>query len=220
MSQIGSAPASPANSLFDRLADPPGRVAGAVWAFVALAMMLVGVVLVPAVVVGVLSETDQVSLVRWLLGGNILALLAFLPLLRAVHAVIDIRAVPSWAVVAAYAVLLIRPLTLVPEVLAAPGSVLSNLGWLSPLLPYLLIASTGVAAGLAAGAVLPLAQQAVSTGRRAAVAAAVGLLVALALYSFGPYLTPLSALGVGVALLIRGGRSGRSDPANGPAGQH
>jgi len=180
-------------------------------------MMLIGSVLAPALLT---AETEQATLVRVFLGGSILAFVGFLPLLRAVHALIGIRAVPAWMIGAAYAVLLVRPLALVPDVITGSVTALSNLGLLTAAMPYLLLASTGVAAGLAAGAVLPLAQQAVSTGRRAAVAAGVGLLVALALFSFAPYIAPLSALGVAVALLIRGGSGMRSDPANGPSGQH
>lgn len=208
-----SDPSPKASGLLARIADAPSRTAGAVWALIALAMMLVGLLLVPAMLVG---EADQVVLIRWFLGGNVLAFLAFLPLLRAVHAIIGIRAVPTWAMVVAYAVLLIRPIALAADAVAAPIGVLGNLGWLSLAMPYLLLATTGIAAGFAAWAVLPLAQSAVSAGRRTAVAASVGLLVALALFSFAPYIAPLSALGVAVALLIR---SGRFDQKNGPAGQ-
>ncbi len=203
---------SPTGGVLARLADAPGRRAGVAWALLALTMMLVGVVVVPAVLV---VETDQVLLIRSFLAGNVLAFLGFLPLLRAIHAVIGTPAVPAWVMAVAYAVLLIRPLALVVEIIAAPNSVLSNLGLGPQLPPYLLLATTGVAAGFAAWAMLPLAQNAASPGRRAAVAGGVGLLVALALFSFAPYAAPLSALGVAVALLIR---SGRFDQ-NGPAGQ-
>jgi len=187
-----------------------------VWALLALAMMLVGAVLVPALVV---AETDQVTLIRWFLLGNALAFVGFLPLLRAVHGLMGIRAMPGWAMSVAYAVLLIRPLALVFEIIAAPETVLGNLGWFSPVLPYLLVVTTGVAAGLATWAGLPLAQQAASNGRRAVVAVGVGVLVALALFSFSPYIAPLSALGVAVALWMRSGSGGRFDRANGPGGQ-
>lgn len=206
-----ASPESP--GLVARISTAPGRGVGAVWALIALAMMLVGAVLVPAVLIG---ETDQVVLIRWFLGGNVLAFLGFLPLLRAVHALIGLTAVPAWTMVAAYAVLLIRPLALVPDMISAPTALLGTTGLLASLLPYLLLATTGVAAGLAAWAMLPLAQNAASPGRRLAVAAGVGVLVALALYSFAPYIAPLSALGIAVALLIR---SGRFDEKNGPAGQ-
>jgi hypothetical protein len=206
-----SSPESP--GLLARISTAPGRGVGTVWALIALAMMLVGAVLVPAVLIG---ETDQLVLIRWFLGGNVLAFLGFLPLLRAVHALIGSTAVPAWAMLVAYAVLLIRPLALVPDMISAPIAVLGTTGLLASLLPYLLLATTGVAAGFAAWAMLPLAQSAASPGRRLAVAAGVGVLVALALYSFAPYIAPLSALGVAVALLIR---SGRFDQKNGPAGQ-
>lgn len=210
----GPSPDSSPDGMLARVAAPPSRRAGAAWALLGLAMMLVGVVVVPAVLVG---ETDQVTLIRWFLGGNVLAFLGFLPLLRAVHALIGAVAVPAWAMPVAYAVLLVRPLALLPDIVAAPTVVLGSIGGIAVLLPYLLLATTGVAAGFAASAMLPLAQNAVSPGRRLAVAAGVGLLVALALYSFAPYIAPLSALGVAVGLLIR---TGRFDRSNGPAGQH
>lgn len=200
-----------------RLAGPPSRIAGLVAALTATAMMLIGVVLVPTLVPAPVEATapltDEVA--RALLLGNALAFLGFVPLLTAVHAVIGRRAQPVGLLLAAYLVLLLRPLALVVEALALPGSALVPLG---PLVPWVLLATTGVAAALAAAAVLPLAQSAVSTGRRAAVAAGVGLLVALALFSFAPYIAPLSALGVAVALWMRTGTSG-ADRANGPAGQ-
>lgn len=200
--------------LLDRIAAPPSRRAGIVWAFLALAMMLVGVVVVPAALVG---ETDQVTLIRWFLGGNALAFLGFLPLLRAVHAVIDVRAVPGWAMVAAYLVLLVRPLALTLDIVAAPISVLSDFAFGPTVVAYLLLASTGIAAAFVGWSLLPLAQNAASPARRAVVAVGVGVLVALALFSFAPFIAPLSALGVGVALLIR---TGRFDRSNGPAGQN
>lgn len=205
-----------AATALDRLAGPPSRIVGLVTALTATAMMLIGVVLVPTLVdVPIVSGIPEPSVddTRILVLGNALAFLGFVPLLTAVHAIIGRRAQPVSLLLGAYLVLLIRPLALVVEALALPGSVLLPLG---PLVPWVLLATTGVAAALAAAAVLPLAQSAVSTGRRAAVAAGVGLLVALALFSFAPYIAPLSALGVAVALLIR---SGRFDEKNGPAGQ-
>ncbi len=198
----GAQPTDPRPSgLLARLAAAPSRREGAVWAFVALGMMLIGAVLIPSLLT---VETDQVTLVRAYLGGSVLAFFGFLPLLRATHAVIGVRAVPAWAMLVAYLVLLVRPLALSLDVVSAPIAVLSNLPGLSPqLVPYLLLATTAVAAGFAAYAVLPLAQNAASIGRRVAVAAAVGLLFGLALYSFAPYIAPLAALGVAVALLIR-----------------
>lgn len=191
---------SPASGLLTRLAAAPDRREGAVWAFVALGMMLVGSVLIPSLLT---VETDQVTLIRALLGGSVLGFLGFLPLLRATHAIIGARAVPAWAMLVAYLVLLVRPAALAVEAAAAPLAVLSNLPGLSPqLVPYLLLATTAIGTGFAAYAVLPLAQSAVSTGRRVAVAAGVGLLVGLALYAFAPYVAPLAALGVAVALLI------------------
>lgn len=197
--------ASPRPGLLARLAAAPGRREGAVWAFVALGMMLVGAVVIPSLLT---VETDQLTLIRVYLGGSVLAFLGFLPLLRATHAVIGVRAVPAWAMLVAYLVLLLRPAGLAAEVIAAPIAVLSNLpGLPSDLVPYLLLTTTAIAAGFAAYAVLPLAQNAVTIGRRIAVAAGVGLLVGLALYSFAPYIAPLAALGVAVALLIGRGRT-------------
>ncbi|MFN4000561.1 hypothetical protein [Microcella sp.] len=212
------------SSSLDGLAGPPSRVTGLVAALTATAMMLIGVVLVPTLFITPV-DTSQVegleqlvsyeSNDRALLLGNVLAFLGFVPLLTAVHALIGRRAQPVGLLLGAYLVLLIRPLALVAEAIALPGSVLLPLG---PLVPWVLLATTGVAAALAAAAVLPLAQNAVSPGRRAVVAGGVGLLVALALFSFAPYIAPLSALGVAVALWMRAGGSG-ADRANGPAGQ-
>lgn len=206
------------SSVATMLAGPPSRLVGLVAALTATAMMLIGVVLIPTVfALPAGGETaalvERTASDRALLLGNALAFLGFLPLLTGVHAVIGLRAHPVAPLLAAYLVLLIRPLALVVEAIALPGSALVPLG---PLVPWVLLATTGLAAALAAAAVLPLAQSAVSTGRRVAVAAGVGLLVALALFSFAPYIAPLSALGVAVALLIR---SGRFDQKNGPAGQ-
>ena len=206
----------------DRLAAPPSRLAGIIAAVVAAAMMLVGVVLIPGLFVVTTVATDAIGLdqltqpdtnTRALLLGNGLALLGFVPLFTAVHAVIGRRATPASLLLAAYLVLLIRPLALVVEALALPGSVLVPLG---PLVPWVLLATSGFAAGLAAAAILPLAQNAASLGRRVAVAVGVGLLVALALFSFAPYIAPLSALGVAVALSLRRGPDG----LDGPAGQN
>lgn len=196
---------SPTPGPLARLATAPGRREGAIWAFIGLGMMLIGAVLIPSLLT---VETDPVALVRWYLGGSVVAFLGFLPLLRATHAVIGVRAVPAWAMLVAYLVLLIRPVALSLDVVFAPIAVLSSLPGLPGLLvPYLLLATTAAAAGFAAYAVLPLAQSAVTTGRRVAVAAAVGLLVGLALYSFSPFIAPLAALGVAVALLIGRGRA-------------
>lgn len=204
------------------LAGPPSRVVGVASALLATAMMLIGVVLIPTLFalpteLGFVAVADFTARDRPLLLGNALAFLGFVPLLTAAHALVGNRASPVGLLLAAYLVLLIRPIALLVEAIALPESVLVPLG---PLVPLVLLATSGVAAGLAAAAVLPLAQNAASPGRRLAVAAGVGLLVALALYSFAPYVAPLSALGVGVALLLRSGRSGRFDRSNGPAGQH
>lgn len=205
----------------ERLAGPPSRLAGIIAAVVAATMMLVGAVLIPGLFVVTTVETDTAALdqltqldtnTQASLLGNALALLGFVPLLAAVHAVAGRRAAPVSLLLAAYLVLLIRPLALVVEALALPGSVLVPLG---PLVPWVLLATSGFAAGLAAAAILPLAQNAASLGRRVAVAVGVGLLIALALFSFAPYIAPLSALGVAVALSLRRGPDG----PHGPAGQ-
>lgn len=215
---------SPApESLLDRLAAAPSRGVGVGAAALALAMMLLGAVLLPTLFVEVPEGEQVVGLEQLasntvpLLLGNVLALLGFVPLLTAAHALIGARARPVSLLLAAYLVLLIRPIALGIEAAAYPDSVLVPLG---PLVPYLLLATTGVAAGLAATAILPLAQAAASPARRAVVGVGIGALVALALYSFAPFIAPLSALGVGVALLMRRGASGGHDGSNGPAGQN
>ncbi len=210
-------------TLLERLAGPPSRRAGIIAAVVAAAVMLIGVVLIPTLTglpaaggevivtsdTAIVADGQLLAANRALLLGNALAFVGFVPLLTAVHAVIGRRAAPVSLLLAAYLVLFIRPLALVTEAAALPGSVLVPLG---PLVPWVLLATSGVAAGLAAAAILPLAQSAASPGRRAAVAIGVGLLVALALFSFAPYIAPLSALGVAVALSLRRG-------PDGPAGQ-
>ena len=209
--------------MLDRLAAAPSRTAGVVAAGLALAMMLIGAVVLPSTFVSV-PESGQVegpeqlaSNTVTLLLGNVLAFLGFLPLLTAVHAIIGTRAQPVSLLLAAYLVLLIRPIALGIEAVAYPDSVLIPLG---PVVPYLLLATTGLAAGLASAAILPLAQAAASPVRRWAVAVGVGVLVALALFSFAPFIAPLPARGVGVARLMGRRSSGGHDPSNGPAGQH
>ncbi len=214
---------SSGGGVLDRLAAAPSRTAGIVAAALALAMMLIGAVVLPSTFVAV-PESGQVEGLEQLasntvplLLGNVLAFLGFLPLLTAVHALIGTRAKPVSLLLAAYLVLLIRPLALGVEAAAFPDSVLLPLG---PLVPYLLLATTGLAAGLASAAILPLAQAAASSLRRAVLAAGVGVLVALALFSFAPFIAPLSALGIGVALVVGRRRGSGYDPSNGPAGQH
>ena len=215
---------SPASGgLLDRLAAAPSRTVGVAAAALALTMMLIGAVVLPSTFVTV-PEGEQVEGLEQLasntvplLLGNVLAFLGFLPLLAAVHALISARARPVSLLLAAYLVLLVRPLALSVEAAAYPDSVLIPLG---PLVPYLLLATTGLAAGLASAAILPLAQAAASSVRRAVLAAGIGVLVALALFSFAPFIAPLSALGIGVALLMGRRRGGGYDPSNGPAGQH
>lgn len=210
----GLPPDSSSDGIVARIAAPPSRWAGVAWALAAFTMFLTGLVLIPTLLI---TQNDQVLLLRWLFAGNALALLAFLPLLRAVHAIVDTPAVPAGAMVAAYGVLLIRPLVFAVQVVSAPFAVIDELGGLLPeVASALLLTTTAMAAGLAAWAVLPLAQNAATSGRRVIVGAGVGLLVVLALYSFEPYIVPLSALGVAVALWMR---TGRTDRANGPAGQ-
>lgn len=185
------------------------------WAFVALGMMLVGAVLVPSLAItpvpvpasetveGLEQLTEYARDDRALVLGNALAFLGFLPLLAAGHALIGRRAQPVALLLAAYAVLLIHPLALLIEGLTLPDSVLVPLG---PLVPLLLLFSTGIAAAFAAAAVLPLALEARTLGRRITVAGVVGALVLLVLFSLAPYVAPLTALGVATALLLgRGG---------------
>lgn len=217
---------SSAGDALDRLAAAPSRTAGVVAAALALAMMLIGAVLIPelATVRTEQADVDGLSQVvtvqtdtQALLLGNVLAFLGFIPLLVAVHALFGTRAQPLSLLLAAYLVLLIRPIALGIEAAAFPDTVLIPLG---PIVPYLLLATTGLAAGLASAAILPLAQAAASSARRAVLAAGIGVLVALALFSFAPFIAPLASLGVGVAVLMRRGGSGGHDRLNGPAGQH
>lgn len=215
MSASSSSPAS-ASSL---LTGPPSNRAGIIAASVSLAMMLIGTILLPTVFPpptegSPVADSDFDAAIRARLLGNALAFLGFLPLLTAVHSFFRVRARPLWALATAYATLLILPLAIALEAITYPSSLLNPVG---PLTPFLLLLSTGVAAGFAAAAVVPLALDAAGTGRRLAVAAVIGVLVTLAMFLLQPYLAPLSALGVGAALLAR---TGRFDRKNGPAGQH
>lgn len=201
------------------LAGPPSNRAGIIAASIALALMLIGAIVIPQLLPvptgDPLAESPELTAsARAALLGNALAVLGYLPLLTAVHALIGVRARPSWAMLTAYLVLLLLPLAIVVEAITYPDSVLVSIG---PLLPLIFLASTGVAAGFAGAAIVPLALDAASTLRRIAVAALVGVLVTLALFLLAPYIAPLSALGVGAALLAR---TGRFDRKNGPAGQH
>jgi len=205
------------------LTGPPSNRAGIIAAAVSLAMMLIGSIAIPQLfpVPEGFDGTESLDQLvaagfdpRALGFGNALAFLGFVPLLTATHAFIGQRALPTWPLLTAYLLLLIRPIALVIEASSFPGSALATLG---PLAPWALLASSGIAAGFAAAAILPLAQDAASTGRRIAVAAGVGLLVTVALLGFSPFIAPLSALGLGAALLAR---TGRFDRKNGPAGQH
>ncbi|MBA4246712.1 MAG: hypothetical protein C0444_00240 [Microbacterium sp.] len=202
---------------------PPSNRAGIIAAAVSLAMMLIGSIAIPQLFpvpegfdgTEGLDELVAAGFDPRALGfGNALAFLGFVPLLTAAHAFIGQRARPTWPLLTAYLLLLIRPIALVIEASSFPGSALATLG---PLAPWALLATTGIAAGFAAAVILPLAQDAASTGRRIAVAAGLGLLVTIALFAFSPFIAPLSALGVGAALLAR---TGRFDRKNGPAGQH
>ncbi len=216
-------------TLLDRLAEPPSRVVGIALAALAAVLMLAGPMVLPDLLTSSTQESGDteglyqlVSLepsIPALLVGNIVGLLGFLPLLGAVHAVLASTAKPAGALLAAYLVLLIRPVALLIELAAQPGSVLVPLG---PVTPYLLLATTGIAAGLASVAILPLARDAASPVRRWTLAAVIAVLVALALFAFAPYIAPVSALGLAAALVLRRGdapngvsRAGM----NGPAGQ-
>ncbi|MEN9620050.1 MAG: hypothetical protein RL499_243 [Actinomycetota bacterium] len=182
-------------------------------------MMLIGTIVLPAVFPppaegASVTDSDFAVTIRAQLLGNALALLGFLPLLTAVHSFFRERARPLWALLTAYATLLILPLAIVLEAITYPSSLLNPLG---PLTPLVLLSTTGVAAGFAAAAILPLALDAASTGRRVAVAALMGVVVTLAMFFLQPYFAPLTALGIGAALLAR---TGRFDRKNGPTGQH
>ena len=201
-----------------RLVGPPSTRAGIIAAAVSLAMMLIGTLLIPALfalpadAVNA-AEANIAARDRAQLLGNALAFFGFLPLLTAVHAFFRERARPLWALVTAYATLLILPLAITLEAITYPSSLLNPVG---PLLPLVLLSTTGVAAGFAAGAIVPLALDAATTGRRLAVAALIGIIAILAMFLLQPYIAPLSALGIGAALLAR---TGRFDRKNGPTGQ-
>lgn len=180
------------------LARAPGRAAG-IAAAVAAALLL----LVPVLELVLLDEsTDPVIAIRIFLGLNAVALLGFLPLLRAVHAVTGRTARPAWLLPVAYLVLLIRPIVLVIEIVTAPVAVFGGIAFF-----YALLGTTGVAAGLAAVALQPThdprGEPVGSPARSVVIGVGTGFFVALTLFAFAPYVAPLTALGIAVALLVR-----------------
>lgn len=213
-------------TLLDRLAEPPSRVVGIALAALAAVLMLGGPLapqwLLPAELLSgeiTPSDDEQVTLIRVFLGANVVALLGFLPLLGAVHSVVGTTATRPALLLGAYLVLLVRPALILIDFIAAPLAPLAGGGL---IVAYFLVATTGIAAGLASMAILPLARDAASPVRRWTLGAVIAVLVALALVAFAPYIAPLSALGIAAALVLRRGdkpngvsRAGM----NGPAGQ-
>ena len=213
-------------TLLDRLAEPPSRVVGIALAALAAVLMLVGPLapqwLLPAELLSgeiTPSDDEQVTLIRVFLGANVVAFLGFLPLLGAVHSVVGTTATRPALLLGAYLVLLVRPALILIDFIAAPLAPLAGGGL---IVAYFLVATTGIAAGLASVAILPLARDAASPVRRWTLGAVIAVLVALALVAFAPYIAPLSALGIAAALVLRRGdkpngvsRAGM----NGPAGQ-
>ncbi|MER3389233.1 MAG: hypothetical protein RJQ01_04295 [Microcella sp.] len=191
-------PSSPTSSMLERLSRAPGRRAGIVAAVVAVVMLMV-----PVLELVLLSEsTDPVVAVQIFLGLNAVALLGFLPLLRAVHAVTGRAARAEWLLVGAYLVLLIRPLVLTIEIATAPTAVFGGLAFF-----YALLGTTGVAAGLAAVSLQPTHDARGETVggplRSVVIGVGTGFFVALTLFAFAPYVAPLTALGIAVALSLR-----------------
>ena len=184
-------------TLLERLERAPGRGRGIVAALLAVAVFLVAAL--PAILLD--DTTDEVTLVRVFLGLNAIALLGFLPLLHAVHAVVARPARPAWLLLAAYLVLLVRPAVLAIDVVNAP----ITLG--GPAVPFVLLGTTGVAAGLAAVALQPTVdargEPIGSPVRSLVLGVGGGLVVALTLFAFAPYVAPVSAMGIAVALSLR-----------------
>lgn len=187
------------HTLVERISRAPGRRAGIGAAVVAVVLLMV-----PVLELVLLDEsTDPVAAVQIFLSLNAIALLGFLPLLHAAHAVTGRAGRPAWLLLVAYLVLLIRPVVLVIEIVNAPIAVFGGLAFF-----YALLGTTGVAAGLAAVALQPTHDTAGEPieGRpvRSLVIGVVGgLLVALTLFAFAPYVAPLTALGLAVALSLR-----------------
>jgi|GEM_PF-1871697 len=191
------------SSLLNRLRRTPGRGGGIIAAIVAVVLLLVS-----SLDVLLLDEADdELTIIRTVLGLNVVALLGFLPLLRAVHAVAGRPARPAWLLVAYLVLLLIRPAVLAIDLVAAatsetPATVLGG-----DALPFLLLASTGLAAGLAAVALQPThnahGDPVGSPLRSLGLGVGAALLVALTLFAFAPYVAPVSAMGIAVALSLR-----------------
>jgi hypothetical protein len=193
-------------SIVDRLAAPPrSRLAGVGWASAAAVMIVVGSFGWTFVVTA--SDSPETQLRVFLLG-SVIALLGFVPLLRAVQAWIGRPLTPGWIAPAAFAVLLVRPLALLPEFIVLPVAFYQQPFW-----PFLFLATTGVAAGLVAVGWLPATPEARTPLRVAIVGLSIGLFVILTLFAFAPYVAPVSALGLALALSFR-----RAKPVNEPGG--
>jgi hypothetical protein len=196
-------PPSASPTLLERIGRAPGRVAGIVAALAAVVLLLVS-----SLDLLLISEnTDQVTIVRTVLGLNVIALLGFVPLLYAVHAAAARRARPPWLLLVAYLVLLIRPGALAFDLAAAWSSGVPSSALGGAAVPFLLLATTGLAAGLAAVALQPThnvdGEPVGSPVRSIVIGGGVGLFVALTLFAFAPYIAPLSAMGLAVALSFR-----------------
>lgn len=194
-------------SFTERLAAPPRtRLAGVGWASAAAAMLVVGTFGWNFVVT---ANDSQETLLRVFLAGNVLALLGFLPLLRAVQAWVGRPLTPTWIAPAAFAVLLIRPLALIPEFVTLPVAFYGPGPW-----PVIFLATTSVAAGLVAVGWLPPTAEARTPVRIAIVGVSIAIFVGLALFAFAPYVAPVAALGLALALSFRREKPAAADDDN------
>jgi len=160
-------------SIVDRLSAPPTtRMSGVAWA----AAAAVGFVLASFGLT--LFATPGDSQETLLLISNLtgaLGVLAFLALLRAVHAAVGRRVVPAWLITLAYVLLGVRLFVLVPFFLGSFGE------FAAAIIPILFFALAGAAAACAAIGWMPDTPESRTPLRIAVVGLTIGIVVTLML---------------------------------------
>lgn len=185
-------------ALLDALARPTPVRRGLVLAVIALVMTAVGGWGPSALLaLGAIDPTDQGALVPLYLGGSVIALLGFVPLLLAALSLLGREARPPWLLGAALLLLLVRPALVALEAIASPLTIVP------PELGLPLFLTTALAAGLAAVSVLPTTGPARRPERIAVVGFGVAALVGLTLFAYTGLVVPLVAIALVIALALR-----------------
>lgn len=160
-------------SIIERLASPPTtRMSGVAWASAAA----VGFVLASFGLT--LFSTPDDSQETMLLISNLtgaLGVLAFLALLRAVHAAVGRRVVPAWLITLAYVLLAVRLFVLVPFFIGSFGE------FAAAIIPITFFALAGAAAACAAIGWMPATPESRTPLRIAVVGLTIGIVVTLML---------------------------------------